>query len=119
MQAVVRCDNAPHGRYMRVKGGRSGEMAQPTDTQVLRRVRCGEQGAFTILFDRYYARILEYAVCVVQDEEAARAAVSRTFVKAFRDARRGRQGACGYPAHLYRVCRRHVHRDYPLLFSRG
>jgi DNA-directed RNA polymerase specialized sigma24 family protein len=93
-------------------------MAQSTDAQVLRRVQSGEQSAFEILFDRYYARILEYAVCVLQDEVGARAAAARTFVEAYRDARRQRPRGVTYPAHLYRICRRQIHRDYPRLFCR-
>ncbi len=81
-------------------------MAQPTDEEVLRRVKQGERSAFVILFDRYFDSVERYARCHLLDTRAASRAATATFMTALRDACRRRSATVSYPAYLFVVCRR-------------
>lgn len=83
-------------------------MADPTDAQVLAQVQQGDHRAYMLLFDRYYAAIERYALCLVGDSTAAANAAAATFERGFRDARRKGAATDGYPAHLFALCRRHA-----------
>ncbi|HLJ56679.1 MAG TPA: hypothetical protein VKT77_16690, partial [Chthonomonadaceae bacterium] len=76
------------------------------DAQILWWVQQGDYRAFTLLFDRYYPSIERYAACLLRDPRAAGRAASAAMENGFRDARRPRQPRCGYPAHLFLLCRR-------------
>ncbi len=93
-------------------------MADPTDSQVLKRVQQGDYRAYVLIFDRYYAAIERYAVCLLGEGEAASAAASATFEKGFREARRKGATTAGYPARLFLLCRRSALRTAPRQIAR-
>jgi RNA polymerase sigma-70 factor (ECF subfamily) len=57
--------------------------ADPSDLEVIQRVRNGESEAFRLLVERYQGRAYRLALRVLRDEEAAKDAVQDAFVKAF------------------------------------
>jgi RNA polymerase sigma-70 factor (ECF subfamily) len=78
-----------------------------SDEDILRRVQQGERSLYFQLFDRYYARVENYARRQLQNSEAASDIASETFLRAFRNVDSFRIGEeITYLGYLLMICRR-------------
>jgi RNA polymerase sigma-70 factor (ECF subfamily) len=78
-----------------------------SDDEILRRVQRGERSEYLKLFDRYYARVENYARRRLQNAEAARDIASETFLRAYRSVDGFRIGeSISYFGYLLLICRR-------------
>jgi RNA polymerase sigma-70 factor (ECF subfamily) len=76
--------------------------AEPTDAELLEKVRAGERDAFGELVRRHERAILGLAVRYVGDGEDARDVAQRAFVQAYRQLARFR-GEASFRTWLYRI----------------
>jgi RNA polymerase sigma-70 factor, ECF subfamily len=78
-----------------------------SDEEIIERVQKGRTSEYLILFDRYYARVENYARRHLQHAEAARDVASETFLRAYRNVQRFRIGeGITYLGYLLMICRR-------------
>jgi RNA polymerase sigma-70 factor, ECF subfamily len=78
-----------------------------SDEEIIARVQRGRTSEYLILFDRYYARVENYARRHLQHTEAARDVASETFLRAYRNVQRFRIGeGITYLGYLLMICRR-------------
>lgn len=75
---------------------------QPTDNEIIRRVREGDLQAFGILVDKYQHMVYTLAVRVVKNREVAEEVAQDAFVKAF-EALEGFKGESKFSTWLYRI----------------
>jgi len=61
---------------------------EPSDAELVRRVRTGDIGAYGVLVSRYRDRLGRYAVHMIGDHEDAEEALQDTFVRAYRSLER-------------------------------
>ncbi|HEY2796505.1 MAG TPA: sigma-70 family RNA polymerase sigma factor [Thermoanaerobaculia bacterium] len=76
--------------------------APPSESTLLARLRCGDDGAYEILVRENSGRMLAVARRYVRNEEAARDAVQEAFVSAFRSIARF-QGGSSLSTWLHRI----------------
>jgi RNA polymerase sigma-70 factor (ECF subfamily) len=57
---------------------------QPSDSEIVRRVRAGDVEAFSLLVDRHHARCLRVATHLLGDGDDAEDAVQEAFLRAYR-----------------------------------
>src|SRR5690242_2056838 len=79
---------------------------QVPDEEVIQRVQRGDRDAYLVLFDRYYARVENYARRQLHHAEAARDIASETFLRAYRSVDSFRIGGISYLGYLLMICRR-------------
>ena len=60
----------------------------PTDEELVRRARAGEQESFTMLVDRYYPRCLRFGLRMLGERADAEEAVQDAFLRAYRSLER-------------------------------
>lgn len=77
-----------------------------SDEEIIQRVQRGERDAYLTLFDRYYARVENYARRQLHHAEAARDIASETFLRAYRSVDSFRIGGISYLGYLLLICRR-------------
>src|ERR1041385_1828061 len=61
---------------------------EPSDAELVRRVRTGDTGAYGALVSRYRDRLGRYAVHMIGDREDAEEALQDSFVRAYRSLAR-------------------------------
>src|SRR6266481_1459891 len=61
---------------------------EPSDAELVRRVRTGDTGAYGALVSRYRDRLGRYAVHMIGDREDAEEALQDSFVRAYRSLER-------------------------------
>lgn len=93
-----------------------------SDEEIIARVQKGRSADYLLLFERYYARVENYARRHLQQAEAARDIASETFLRAYRNVQRFRIGEVSYLGYLLMICRRlilteHAHQHRALLIS--
>ena len=64
------------------------DRVEPSDAELVRRVRAGDIGAYAALVGRYRERLGRYAVHMIGDREDAEEALQDTFVRAYRSLAR-------------------------------
>ncbi len=77
------------------------EAMEPSDAELVRRVRAGDIGAYGVLVSRYRDRLGRYAVHMIGDHEDAEEALQDTFVRAHRSL--ARCDAARFGAWLYGI----------------
>ena len=80
-----------------------------SDDEIIKRVQQGERAEYMELFERYYARIENYARRRLQNAESAKDVASETFLRAYRSIDSFRTGEkAPYLCYLLQICRRLV-----------
>src|SRR5204862_2544969 len=77
------------------------EAMEPSDAELVRRVRAGDIGAYGVLVSRYRDRLGRYAVHMIGNREDAEEALQDTFVRAYRSL--ARCDAARFGAWLYGI----------------
>lgn len=78
-----------------------------SDEEIIARIQKGRSTEYLLLFERYYARVENYARRHLQNAEAARDIASETFLRAYRNVQRFRIGeGITYLGYLLMICRR-------------
>src|SRR2546422_11161243 len=76
------------------------DKVEPSDAELVRRVRAGDIGAYGALVSRYRDRLGRYAIHMIGDHEDAEEALQDSFVRSYRSLAgcddRGRFGAWLY-----------------------